>query len=230
MRKTSSTIAWPTSPSRAERMTRKSSPSDREKLPAALSRDVSHQSALTPETAKAPASKIEQQQQAEPRERIYTLVEHDRHWTPLNQAVPKPKPTSSTGRPRAEPCRATSTWILSDTSISMVQQTSSTARTRLRSQRSRRWTLRCPPARRTRIPTTLAPEGGERTSCESRLRYRFLNHGDIPLTRQCRRLKHEKTCAFGHEFEFPIRHPKAFARARRPWLSSLRPLPASRLA
>ena len=61
--------------------------SDREKLPDALSRDVSHQSAHVPEIAKVAEREIESKQTAELKEKVYTMAEHDRHWTPLNEAV-----------------------------------------------------------------------------------------------------------------------------------------------
>ena len=74
--------------------------SDRQKLPQALDRDVSHQSAHVPEarqeksvtplsneTLKQAPSLEQTLQAAAPREKIYTLAEHDRHWAPLNQAV-----------------------------------------------------------------------------------------------------------------------------------------------
>jgi hypothetical protein len=58
--------------------------SDREKLPEALSRDVSHQSAHTPEIAKV----AEQPKQAvHPAENLFTMADHNRHWGPLNEAV-----------------------------------------------------------------------------------------------------------------------------------------------
>jgi ATP-dependent exoDNAse (exonuclease V) alpha subunit len=78
--------------------------SDREKLPQALSRDVSHQSAHVPEpkqaapkqeqSAKAPEREVapkqevvEQKAVAEPIEKVYSWPEHERHWAPLNNAV-----------------------------------------------------------------------------------------------------------------------------------------------
>ncbi len=61
--------------------------SDREKLPEALSRDVSHQSAHVPEMAKAAEREIDPKQTAEPKEKVYTMAKHQRHWTPLNEVV-----------------------------------------------------------------------------------------------------------------------------------------------
>jgi hypothetical protein len=73
--------------------------SDREKLPQALSRDVSHQSAYVPELkqvapkqeqiAKAPEREVvpKQKAAAEPIEKVYSWAEHERHWAPLNNAV-----------------------------------------------------------------------------------------------------------------------------------------------
>ena len=61
--------------------------SDREKLPEALSRDVSHQSAHVSEIARAAERQIESKQTAETKEKVYTMAEHNRHWTPLNEAV-----------------------------------------------------------------------------------------------------------------------------------------------
>jgi len=61
--------------------------SDREKLPEALSRDVSHQSAHVPEIAKAEEREIEPKVAREPAEKVYTMAEHERHWGPLNEAV-----------------------------------------------------------------------------------------------------------------------------------------------
>ena len=51
---------------------------DRQQLPQALSRDVSHTSAHVPEM---------QQAKRESAEKIYTWAEHERHWTPLNNAL-----------------------------------------------------------------------------------------------------------------------------------------------
>ena len=79
--------------------------SDREKLPQALSRDVSHQSAHVQESkqvapkqeqnAKAPEREVAPKQEAvaerkavvAPIEKVYTWPEHERHWAPLNNAV-----------------------------------------------------------------------------------------------------------------------------------------------
>ena len=61
--------------------------SDREKLPEALSRDVSHQSAFVPETAKEARRERGPKQVTDPAEKVYTMAEHDRHWSPLNEAV-----------------------------------------------------------------------------------------------------------------------------------------------
>jgi len=73
---------------------------DRQQLPQALGRDVSHTSAHVPEmkqeeVAKAPERVIAAKQEAiaEPKrsaipaEKIYTWAEHERHWTPLNKAL-----------------------------------------------------------------------------------------------------------------------------------------------
>ena len=55
---------------------------DREKLPEALGRDVSQQSAhVSHETA------IDRRAASEPVEKVYSHAEHQRHWAPLNQAV-----------------------------------------------------------------------------------------------------------------------------------------------
>ncbi|MDP9037764.1 MAG: hypothetical protein M3O02_00645 [Acidobacteriota bacterium] len=61
--------------------------SDREKLPEALSRDVTHQSAHVPEIVKTAEREIESKQTAETKEEVYTRAEHNRHWSPLNGAV-----------------------------------------------------------------------------------------------------------------------------------------------
>jgi conjugative relaxase-like TrwC/TraI family protein len=61
--------------------------SDRDKLPKALSRDVSHQSAHVPEIATAPDREMEPKWAVEPVEKIYSMAEHERHWGPLNEAV-----------------------------------------------------------------------------------------------------------------------------------------------
>jgi ATP-dependent exoDNAse (exonuclease V) alpha subunit len=61
--------------------------SDREKLPEALSRDVSHQSAHMPVNAKVAQPEIEPKAVKEPAEKVYTMAEHNRHWSPLNEAV-----------------------------------------------------------------------------------------------------------------------------------------------
>ena len=61
--------------------------SDREKLPEALSRDVSHQSAHVPESAKVAEREIEPKAVKEAAEKVYTMAEHNRHWRPLNEAV-----------------------------------------------------------------------------------------------------------------------------------------------
>jgi conjugative relaxase-like TrwC/TraI family protein len=55
---------------------------DREKLPEALGRDVSQQSAhVSHETA------IDRRAASEPVEKVYSQAEHQRHWAPLNHAV-----------------------------------------------------------------------------------------------------------------------------------------------
>ncbi len=54
---------------------------DREKLPEALSRDVSHSSAHVPELAEAA------EQEIEPGEKGYKAAEQERHWRPLREAV-----------------------------------------------------------------------------------------------------------------------------------------------
>ena len=51
---------------------------DRQQLPQVLGRDVSHTSAHVPEM---------RQEKQEPAEKIYTRAEHERHWTPLNNAL-----------------------------------------------------------------------------------------------------------------------------------------------
>jgi ATP-dependent exoDNAse (exonuclease V) alpha subunit len=61
--------------------------SDRDKLPEALSRDVSHQSAHVPKIDKVAEREIESKAVQEAAEKVYTMAEHDRHWTPLNEAV-----------------------------------------------------------------------------------------------------------------------------------------------
>jgi conjugative relaxase-like TrwC/TraI family protein len=61
--------------------------SDREKLPEALSRDVSHQSAHVPDIVQAAEREIESKVAKEPAENVYTMAEHNRHWSPLNEAV-----------------------------------------------------------------------------------------------------------------------------------------------
>ena len=82
--------------------------SDREKLPEAprqteqklscwqtkhaptlarLSRDVSHQSAHTPEIVRVAEQNIDSKQAIGPKEMIYTMAEHNRHGTQLNEAV-----------------------------------------------------------------------------------------------------------------------------------------------
>jgi conjugative relaxase-like TrwC/TraI family protein len=61
--------------------------SDREKLPEALSRDVSHQSAHVPDIVQAAEREIESKVAKEPAEKVYTMAEHNRHWNPLNEAV-----------------------------------------------------------------------------------------------------------------------------------------------
>jgi hypothetical protein len=61
--------------------------SDREKLPEALSRDVSHQSAHVHEIAQSAEREIEPKQAVAPVEKVYTMAEHERHWGPLNEAV-----------------------------------------------------------------------------------------------------------------------------------------------
>jgi hypothetical protein len=59
--------------------------SDREKLPEALSRDVSHQGAHAPETVKVVEQELKQT--IELAEKNSTMAEHNRHWGPLNDAV-----------------------------------------------------------------------------------------------------------------------------------------------
>jgi hypothetical protein len=61
--------------------------SDREKLPEALSRDVSHQSAHVPDIVQAAEREIESKVAKEPAEKVYTMAEHNRHWSPLNEAL-----------------------------------------------------------------------------------------------------------------------------------------------
>jgi ATP-dependent exoDNAse (exonuclease V) alpha subunit len=61
--------------------------SDREKLPEAFSRDVSHQSAHVPDIVQAAEREIESKVAKEPAEKVYTMAEHNRHWSPLNEAV-----------------------------------------------------------------------------------------------------------------------------------------------
>jgi len=61
--------------------------SDREKLPQALSRNVSHQSAHVPEIAQGAKREREANKTLEPVEKVYTMAEHQRHWTPLQEAV-----------------------------------------------------------------------------------------------------------------------------------------------
>jgi hypothetical protein len=61
--------------------------SDREKLPEALSRDVSHQSAHVPDIVQAAEREIESKVAKEPAGKVYTMAEHNRHWSPLNEAV-----------------------------------------------------------------------------------------------------------------------------------------------
>ncbi len=61
--------------------------SDRDKLPESLRRDVSHQSAHVPEIARAIEPEIKSKAVKEPAEKVYTTVEHNRHWAPLNDAV-----------------------------------------------------------------------------------------------------------------------------------------------
>jgi hypothetical protein len=61
--------------------------SDREKLPEALSRNVSHRSAHVPEIAKGAEREVEPKAATEPAEKVYTMAERERHWTPLNEAV-----------------------------------------------------------------------------------------------------------------------------------------------
>jgi hypothetical protein len=60
---------------------------DGEKLPAVLSRDVSHQSAHVLEIAQSAEREIEPKQAIAPAEKVYTMAEHERHWGPLNEAV-----------------------------------------------------------------------------------------------------------------------------------------------
>jgi len=73
---------------------------DRQQLPQALGRDVSHTSAHMPEVKQEQAAKVPERQvaamqdtvaeskrSAESSEKIYTWAEHERHWTPLNDAL-----------------------------------------------------------------------------------------------------------------------------------------------
>jgi len=72
---------------------------DRQQLPQALGRDVSHTSAHMPEMMQEQAARVtkrevvakqevvEPKRSAEPVEKIYTWAEHERHWTPLNKAL-----------------------------------------------------------------------------------------------------------------------------------------------
>ena len=61
--------------------------SDREKLPEAFSRDVSHQRAHVPEIARCVEREIQPKAAKEPAEKAYTMAEHNQHWTPLNEAI-----------------------------------------------------------------------------------------------------------------------------------------------
>jgi conjugative relaxase-like TrwC/TraI family protein len=61
--------------------------SDRDKLPEVLKRDVSHQSAHVPEIAKIAEGEIESKAVRAAAEKIYTMAEHNRHWSPLNEGV-----------------------------------------------------------------------------------------------------------------------------------------------
>jgi ATP-dependent exoDNAse (exonuclease V) alpha subunit len=60
--------------------------SDRDKLAATLSRNVSHQSAHVTGIAKVAEQEIERKT-VDSKEKAYTQTEHNRHWTPLNEAV-----------------------------------------------------------------------------------------------------------------------------------------------
>ena len=59
--------------------------SDREKLPNALSRDVSQQSAHAPELK--PQVAVQQQTIVAPKEKAYTPAEHERHQAPMREAL-----------------------------------------------------------------------------------------------------------------------------------------------
>ena len=58
--------------------------SDRAKLPQALGRDVSHESAHMPERVEAQVARAPEREI----ERVRTPAEHERHWGPLTRAVP----------------------------------------------------------------------------------------------------------------------------------------------
>ena len=72
---------------------------DRQQLPQALGRDVSHASAHAPEMKEEQGVRVlgrevvakhqaaEPKRSPEPAEKIYTWAEHERHWTPLNKAL-----------------------------------------------------------------------------------------------------------------------------------------------
>lgn len=59
--------------------------SDREKLPTALSRDVSKQRAHTPEVK--PEAVVQQQAVVQPREEVYTAAKQERHQAPMREAL-----------------------------------------------------------------------------------------------------------------------------------------------
>ncbi len=59
--------------------------SDREKLPQALSREVSQQSAHTPEVE--PKQAVQHKVAVEPKEKVYTAAEHERHHAPIREAL-----------------------------------------------------------------------------------------------------------------------------------------------
>ena len=58
---------------------------NRQQLPQALERDVSHSSAPVPELR--PKAVAEPKRSMEPAEEIYSGAEHERHWAPLNEAL-----------------------------------------------------------------------------------------------------------------------------------------------
>ncbi len=61
--------------------------SDRQQLPQALSRDVSHQSAHVPEIRQETGRAIQPEVESKHAEQVYTAAEHHRHREPLNNAV-----------------------------------------------------------------------------------------------------------------------------------------------